>query len=139
MLRILVIDDDLSICTIVEQILISAGYAVTVATSGAAGLAAAARHSFAVAVVDLCMPGVSGFDAIAALRAHVPMMGLIAMSGLMSESAGFGAPDFLGMATNLQGIPRLAKPFRRGELLDLVQQCCPAHGVPAMAKAVAAV
>jgi CheY-like chemotaxis protein len=139
MIRILVIDDDPSICRIVENILVSSGYAVTVATSGRAGIAAAARQSFAAVIVDLCMPDVSGFDAIKMLKTNTPDTRLIVMSGLMAESAGCGTPDFLGMAANLQGIPRLAKPFRREDLLDLVAQCCAADSMPAMAKAAAAV
>jgi hypothetical protein len=72
------------------------------------------------------------------LRAQAPDTRLIVMSGLISEEAASGAPDFLGMAKNLHGIPRLAKPFRRDELLDLVVQCC-SESAPAMAKAAAAV
>jgi len=139
MLHILVIDDDPSICGVVAKILESSGYAVTVATSGSAGIAAAARQSFAAVIVDLCMPDVSGFDAIKMLKTNAPNTRLIVMSGLISESAGCGAPDFLGMAAGLQGIPRLAKPFRRDELLDLLAQCCVVASEPAMAKALAAV
>jgi CheY-like chemotaxis protein len=137
MVRILVIDDDLSVCGIIEKILVSSGYAVTVATCGRAGIAAAVTQSFAAVIVDLCMPDVSGFDAIGVLRAQAPDSRLIVMSGLISEAAS-GAPDFLGMAKNLHGIPRLAKPFRRDDLLDLVAQCC-SESAPAMAKAAAAV
>ena len=126
MIHVLVIDDDLLICQIMETILSTSGYAVTVATNARAGIEAARKHCFAAAIVDLCMPNVSGFDAIRALREHAPEMGLIAMSGLMFEEADIDAPDFLGMGANLEGIPRLAKPFRRRELLDLVEQCCAA-------------
>jgi DNA-binding response OmpR family regulator len=125
-IHVLVIDDDLSICQIMETILTTSGYAVTIATSGRAGLEAARKQPFAAAIVDLCLPNVSGFDAIRALREHAPKMGLIAMSGLMFEDVDIGAPGFLGMGANLEGIPRLAKPFRRRELLDLVEQCCAA-------------
>jgi hypothetical protein len=44
---------------------------------------------------------VSGLDVIRTLRAQVPGMRLIAMSGLIAQSLGAGAPDFLGMAANL--------------------------------------
>jgi DNA-binding response OmpR family regulator len=124
LIRILVIDDEPSVCAVVEKILAPSGYDVTTATGGRAGLEAAAKQFFSAAIVDICMRDVSGLDVIRALRAQAPGMGLIAMSGLLSESAGTGAPDFLGMAANLDGIPRLAKPFRPGELLDLVEQCC---------------
>ena len=127
MINILVIDDEPSVCAVVEKILASSGYAVTTATGGRAGLDAAARQSFTAVIVDICMRDVSGFDVIRALRAQAPGTGLIAMSGLLSESVGTHAPDFLGMAANLAGIPLLTKPFRPGELLGLVEQCCTAH------------
>ena len=105
MTRILVIDDEPAICTIVERILMSAGYAVTVVTSARAGIEAAGKQ---------------GFDAIRALRARAPDIQVIALSGLISE--GLGAPDFLGMAANLQGVARLGKPLRRQALLDLLSR-----------------
>ena len=43
---------------------------------------------------------------------------MIALSDLMPE--GPGTPDFLGMASNLQGVARLGKPIRREALLDLL-------------------
>ena len=120
MTRILVIDDEPAICTVVERILMSAGYAVTVVTSARAGIEAARKQSFDAAIVDLCMPEMSGFDAIRALRARAPDIQVIALSGLISE--GLGAPDFLGMAANLQGVARLGKPLRRQALLDLLSR-----------------
>ena len=56
MTRILVVDDDPSVCDVVERLLVSSGYAVTTATTGRAALEAATRQSFVAAFVDLCMP-----------------------------------------------------------------------------------
>jgi CheY-like chemotaxis protein len=123
MTRILVIDSDRLVCGALERVLAASGYAVTIATSGRAGLEAA-RRPFAAAIIDLCLPDMSGFDAIRALRTHAPGLRVIAMSELMTECSGDGAPDFLGMAANLRGILRLGKPFGREELLHLVGRCC---------------
>jgi CheY-like chemotaxis protein len=122
--HVLVIDDDPSVCHVIEKILDAAGYTVVTATSGSAGLDAASEQVFAAAIIDLCMPYMHGLDTIRALRAQCPGTRLILMSGLMSDCAGVNAPDFLGLAANLQGIPRLGKPFRREELLELLAQCC---------------
>jgi CheY-like chemotaxis protein len=120
MTRILVIDDDRTICDVIEHILSAAGYSVTLAHSGPAGLEAVQSEPFAVALVDLCMPGVNGLDIIRALQDSAPEMRLIMVSGLIADYG--GTPDFLGMATNLQGVARLAKPIRRQALLDLVKE-----------------
>ena len=120
MTRILVVDDDPSICDVVERLLASSGYAVTTATTGRAALEAATKQSFAAAFVDLCMPSMHGLEIIDGLRALAPDTKLIVMSGLMSDCGGPPAPDFLGMMTNLKGIERLSKPFGRQDLLNLL-------------------
>lgn len=121
MSRILVIDDEPSVCRVIEAVLTAAGYTVTTAPDGRAGIEEAEQNEYAVAIVDLCMPNLNGIDTIREFRDIAPHTAVIAMSGLMSPSSTSAAPDFLGMAINLAGIPKLSKPFRRMELLDLVE------------------
>jgi CheY-like chemotaxis protein len=120
MTRILVVDDDPSVCDVVERLLASSGYAVTTATTGRAALEAATQQSFAAAFVDLCMPNMHGLEIIHGLKSLAPHTKLIVMSGLMSDCGGPPAPDFLGLMGNLKGIERLSKPFGRQELLNLL-------------------
>jgi len=122
MSHILVIDDEPSVCRVIEAVLTAAGYTVTTAHDGRAGLEAAARQEVSAAIVDLCMPNLNDIDTIREFKTLAPAMKLIAMSGLMAASEGKAAPDFLGMAVNLAGVPKLSKPFRRIELLDVVEQ-----------------
>ena len=123
MSHILVIDDEPSVCRVIEAVLTAAGYTVTTVSDGRSGIEAAEKQDFSAAIVDLCMPNLNGIDTIREFRAMAPHMKLIAMSGLMSSSGGGNtAPDFLGMAINLAGIPKLSKPFRRIELLEIVEQ-----------------
>ena len=120
MTRILVVDDDPSVCDVVERLLASSGYAVTTATTGRAALEAATRQSFVAAFVDLCMPSMHGLEIIDGLRSLAPDTKLIVMSGLMADCGGPPAPDFLGMTVNLKGVERLSKPFGRQDLLNLL-------------------
>ena len=103
MTRILVVDDDPSVCDVVERLLASSGYAVTTATTGRAALEAATRQPFAAAFVDLCMPTMHGLEIIHGLRSLAPDTKLIVMSGLMADCGGPPAPDFLGMMTEPEG------------------------------------
>ena len=96
---------------------------VTTATTGRAALEAATHQPFAAAFVDLCMPTMHGLEIIHGLKALAPDTKLIVMSGLMADCGGPPAPDFLGMMPNLKGIDRLAKPFGRQELLNLLPDC----------------
>jgi len=125
MSHILVIDDEPSVCRVIEAVLTAAGYTVTTVSDGRSGIEAAEKQDFSAAIVDLCMPNLNGIDTIREFRAMAPHMKVIAMSGLMSSSGGNTAPDFLGMAINLAGIPKLSKPFRRIELLEVVEQVMP--------------
>ena len=120
MARILIVDDDPSVCDVVKKLLESLGFAVTTATTGREALEIAGQQSFAAAIVDLCMPTMHGLEIVRGLKSLTPDTKLIVMSGLMSDCGGSPAPDFLGMATNLKGIDRLSKPFGRRELLNLL-------------------
>jgi CheY-like chemotaxis protein len=118
MSHVLVIDDDPSVCEVVEQLLRSLGFSVTTTTNGRAALAAAGTQSFSAAIVDLCMPAMHGLEILQNLKSLSPRTKLIVMSGLMSDCG--GAPDFLGMAADLRGVARLPKPFGRQELINLL-------------------
>ena len=111
MAHILIVDDDPSVCDVVDKMLGSLGFTVTTATTGRAALEAAARHSFAAAIIDLCMPTMHGLEIVRNLKAMTPHTRLIVMSGLMSDCGSAPAPDFIGMMADLKGIDRLAKPF----------------------------
>jgi CheY-like chemotaxis protein len=118
MSHVLVIDDDPSVCEVVEQLLCSLGFSVTTTTNGREALAAAGTQRFSAAIVDLCMPTMHGLEVLQSLKSLTPHTKLIVMSGLMSDCG--GAPDFLGMAADLRGVARLPKPFGRQELIHLL-------------------
>ncbi|MDH7973464.1 histidine kinase dimerization/phosphoacceptor domain -containing protein [Sphingomonas sp. AR_OL41] len=68
-LRVLYIDDDDGLRRLAARVLVRHGYEVTVAESGAAGLALAAATTFDVVAVDHYMPGMDGLATLEALRA----------------------------------------------------------------------
>ena len=131
--RILVVDDDPSVCDVVEKLLASCGFAVTTATTGRSALEIAARETFHAAIVDLCMPAMNGLEIIRNLKTVTPDTRLIVMSGLMPDYGDTPAPDFIGMSADLKGIARLSKPFGRQELLKLLPSYAPAGLPPATA------
>ena len=118
--RILVVDDDLGLRCGREDARVSGGSRSRPRRAGARRWKLAARSTFAAAIVDLCMPTMHGLEIIRSLKAMTPHTGLIVMSGLMSDCGGSPAPDFFGMMADLKGIDRLAKPFGRQELLNLL-------------------
>ncbi|HSU97096.1 MAG TPA: response regulator [Gemmatimonadaceae bacterium] len=67
--RILVVDDEPDIVALVAYHLARAGYGVSTAATGPEALAKASAESPALVVLDLMLPGMSGFDVIEKLRA----------------------------------------------------------------------
>jgi class 3 adenylate cyclase len=92
------------------------GFEARAAADGRAGLAMAREHTPDLIISDVNMPGMDGFELLAAVRsdpvlATVPFMLLTALDdrGSMRRGMTTGADDYL------------SKPFTRTELLDAVQ------------------
>ncbi|MNY11056.1 Gliding motility regulatory protein [compost metagenome] len=67
-LPILVIDDSLTTRMLEQSILESAGFTVALATSAEEGLEMAKRQRYGLFIVDVEMPGMTGFDFVALTR-----------------------------------------------------------------------
>ena len=115
MSHILVIDDDPTICLLLQRALEPLGHRVTVAHDGQKGLAAHKGAPADLVITDLVMPGMEGIETIRELRRQYPGLKIIAMSG-----GGRGkATDYLLMARKFGAQRTLAKPFT---LQTLTQQ-----------------
>jgi two-component system phosphate regulon response regulator PhoB len=67
--RVLVVDDEADIVALVAYHLVKAGYRVSTASSGSEALTSARQERPALIVLDLNLPGVSGFEVLEQLRA----------------------------------------------------------------------
>jgi two-component system phosphate regulon response regulator PhoB len=67
--RVLVVDDEPDIVALVAYHLAKAGYRVSTATSGTEALDAVRRERPALVVLDLMLPGMSGYEVLEQLRA----------------------------------------------------------------------
>ncbi|HEV7388093.1 MAG TPA: response regulator transcription factor [Gemmatimonadaceae bacterium] len=68
--RVLVVDDEPDIVALVAYHLAKSGYAVSTATNGSEGLAIARRDKPSLVVLDLMLPGLSGYEVMEQLRAE---------------------------------------------------------------------
>ena len=62
--RVLVVDDEADIVALVAYHLVKAGYRVSTASSGPDALGAARQERPALVVLDLMLPGASGYDVL---------------------------------------------------------------------------
>jgi len=107
--HLLVVDDDERLRSLLHRYLTSNGYRVTAAADAADARALMKSMAFDLLVLDVMMPGESGFDLTKSLRTHsqVPILILTAKGDAEDRIAGleFGADDYL------------PKPFEPRELL----------------------
>lgn len=92
--RILVVDDDRDIRDLVAIKLESAGLDVETRADGSQALEAASGGEWAVIVLDVMMPGMSGIDVLRAIRARgdrTPVILLTARGQEKDIEAGFAA------------------------------------------------
>ena len=114
--RILVVDDEVDINTILSVTLRRAGYEVISAADGVEAIEIIHLHAPDLILLDVMMPRADGLEALRRIRehgptAHTPVIMLTAKSALADKMKGFerGADDYV------------AKPFEPAEILARVQ------------------
>ena len=79
-IKVLVIDDDPSICKTVGLLLEDHGFAPTMFTDPEAAIESVKKESFQVALIDLRMPAMDGVDVVSALKKIDPRCSCIVMT-----------------------------------------------------------
>ena len=110
--RILVVDDEPDIVALVVYHLAKEGYRVSSASSGSEALATARRERPALMVLDLMLPGLSGFDVLEQLRADEATAGI----AVLMLTARKEEPDRI-KGLSLGADDYLTKPFSPQELV----------------------
>lgn len=118
MTRILVIDDEESVRTVLRQMLEKEGYEIEDAENGAVGLKLLHAHLPDLIITDLFMPEKEGIETMIEVRKHFPQVKIIAISG----GGRTGKLDLLPMSESFGAQRTLAKPFERKELLETVKE-----------------
>lgn len=121
--RILVIDDDRELCELLGEYLGQDGFAVESAHDASAGLARALSGEHALVVLDVMLPGMSGFEVLRRIRekSRVPVLMLTARGTEVDRIVGLemGADDYLPKPFNprelvarIRAVQRRAAPLR---------------------------
>jgi CheY-like chemotaxis protein len=116
MARILVIDDEADMRTMLEQMLKSSGHEVVSAANGQEGVELYRATSPDVVILDLVMPVQEGLETIAKLRKEFPNVVIVAMSGKTA------ATTMLTVARRLGAVAVLQKPFLPEQLMSVVEE-----------------
>ncbi|MCB0330515.1 MAG: response regulator [Bdellovibrionales bacterium] len=115
--HLLVVDDEPAVREVVSKTLEEDGYEVTTAADGHEALEYFQAEHFDCVLLDLSMPIMSGNLVFARLKALDPNIPIVIMSALISDER------MLTFSKNSE-TRFIQKPFKRTELLSLVQQVC---------------
>jgi len=131
MKRILIIEDDDLMRTIIATMLKRAGYETVMAANGIEGLLVFRSSPADLVITDLLMPEKDGLETIRELHGEFPDVPIIAMSA----GSQLTALSFLPVAMRLGAKYLLPKPFDKDFLLKTVAEalnppCSPAVPYP---------
>ena len=125
--RILVVDDEPDITALVAYHLAKAGYRVSTAANGPDALKAAREERPDIVILDVMLPGVSGYDVLAEMRRREETkdVGVILLTARREEAdrirgLSLGADDYL------------TKPFSPAELALRINALLRRLGAPAI-------
>jgi len=99
-MRLLVVEDEARLARALERGLVADGFAVDLAGDGVTGLEAARDGQYDAVLLDVMLPGLSGYEVVKRLRAEenwVPVMMVSAKDGPYDQADGldYGADDYL--------------------------------------------
>jgi two-component system OmpR family response regulator len=121
-MRILVVEDEPKMAALVRRGLIEEGHAADVAGRGEDAVWMAEAHAYDAIVLDVMLPGMSGYDACRRLRGAgvwAPVLMLTARDAVEDRVAGLdaGADDYLTKPFSLAELfARLRALIRRGDV-----------------------
>ena len=121
--RVLLVEDDARLATMVADYLGEAGFRVAVAATGQAAMQAIGTEGFDLVILDLMLPDADGLDLCRSIRARsdIPMLMLTARGDPLDRVVGLelGADDYL------------PKPFEPRELLARLRAILRRRNTPA--------
>lgn len=86
MAKILVVDDEISIRTLLDAILKRKGHEILLADRGTTALEVYHREQPEVVILDLFMPGMNGIVVLEQLRAMAPQLPVIILTGMGNDA-----------------------------------------------------
>jgi YesN/AraC family two-component response regulator len=118
MARILIIDDETQIRSMLRLMLERVGYEIAEAPDGVEGIRQYRENPADLIITDLIMPNKDGIGMIIDLKKEFPKVKIIAMSG-----GGVNRPEgYLDGAKKLGATCTLTKPIDRDEMLKAVKE-----------------
>src|SRR6202043_3681341 len=111
--HVLVVDDDIELCALVQEYLTAEGFSLKAVHDGEQGLQQALTGDYSLVVLDVMLPGINGFEVLRRIRSvsKIPVLLLTARGEDVDRIVGLeiGADDYL------------PKPFNPRELVARIR------------------
>ena len=126
--KILVVEDDPDISSLVELHLTDAGNEVELSGDGKAGLERALGKPFDLVILDIMLPGIDGLEICRRLRTEKPELPILMLTARTTEldrvlGLEMGADDYLTKPFSVRElVARVKAIFRRMEVFDTQPQ-----------------
>lgn len=111
----LIVDDDVHICKLIREELCDHGVRCTIATSPMRAADLIRRRHFDLVITDISMPGLSGLELLEFTRRHAPAAKVVLITGVCTQ-------EYLAEAVTLGAYDYIEKPFRSGQLVEVVER-----------------
>ncbi|MGD0508605.1 MAG: response regulator, partial [Terriglobales bacterium] len=129
--HVLVVDDDIELCGLVQEYLTAEGFRLKAVHDGEQGLQQALTNEYALVVLDVMLPGINGFEVLRRIRSvsKIPVLLLTARGEDVDRIVGLeiGADDYLPKPFNprelvarIRAILRRTKPVRAADAVPEV-------------------
>lgn len=116
MKKILIIEDDQHLSSVLVYLLEKEGFSVDHAENGAQASTLYKQNIYCLIITDIIMPGKDGFEIIMDLKTFQPETKILAISG-----GGLSDPEeYLRTGKTLGATATLQKPFEKSDLLKAV-------------------
>jgi two-component system response regulator CpxR len=116
-MRLLIIDDDSELCSLLEEFLTREGFSVSFSLDGQSGLDRAREGNFDLIILDVMLPGLDGFSILKQIRSssRVPVLMLTARGEDVDRIVGLelGADDYLPKPFNPRELAARVKAILR--------------------------
>jgi len=105
--KILLIDDEPEICSMVTEFLIDAGYAASYALTGPDGLQAIDKNTPSLVLLDVGLPGMDGIEVMRKIHEKHPSLAVIVLTGhkdtdTVKKMIEYGACEYLTKPIHLE-------------------------------------
>ncbi len=126
-MKILVIEDEAKLANLVKKDLEQSGYQVDVAADGQAGFTQFQTGDYDLVLLDLMLPGLSGWDLIPLMRQAKPALPIVALTARVAvedrvQGLNLGCDDYLVKPFSFKELEaRIQVQLRRGTVMGTAE------------------